>query len=492
MAVCRNQTAPFASASAQRDDDPVHVKDYNGRKYNYQQNNLDRWLKRESGQNRPPSGLQESATEQESWEYRTARKHGLLLPVNPDSSSGDQEVDNRTPEEVRLAEALGAVAKAQPDDHVFATIGDETHTHIGAGSRGVVFAGKDNSYVVKIHTKGFATIQNEAHKLGIIFDTLSKYPSSRIRVPRFWVLLLLDEEAMTVAVPEQYKWYCDFPTGAMKTDRILPLRKDIRDGLIQAYALPKMRNDMSRNRRNVDCLIHLYLGNCSSGPGSISGLRDFKMNLTMMEKLRLPFEEYANSMGQALAAIHWYGGLDARGIKFVLGTAHIVPPERLGDIPNDWEQIRRDLKERNGPCFLRTDMFCLDCDLVEQLCNCGEVCDCNNRKWVDKVVEAFKASPPYFPRPNSANPAASLAWNAFVMGYLESTRKVGAEEPEAVEFAVQFLESVMRECTPCTPDDVMKDDSNPGEDYYWPGDQPEEPSVEKGEDSSNGEDQLNQ
>lgn len=466
MTVCRNQTAPFPSTSLRKDGNPVHVKDYNGRHYNYQQNNLDRWLKRESEQNRPPSDPQEATSQHESWEFCIARKHGLLLPVIPDPLSKDQEVDTRTPDEVKLAKALGTVAQAQSDDRVFAATGKGPYAHIGAGSHATVFSLMDNAVAVKVHTKGTSAMENEAYKHVLIAHSLSKYPSSRIRVPKFRAWFRMDEEQMDPVKAAQVKWYCDLPAEAMLIDRILPLRKEVRDGLIQAYAPAKRQKQMSKDRRNVDCLIHLYLGNCSNGPGPLSGLRDFKMNLTMMDKLRVPFEEYASSMGQALATMHWDTCVDARGIKFVLGTAPIAPPEKQRDLPDTLEQFQKELSERTSRP-LRADMFCLDFDLVEDLCDCQKDCDC--RGDIDKAVEAFKASPPYFPRPNSANPAASLAWNAFVMGYLESTRKVLGEEKKVVELGVQFLERIMRDCPPCTPDDVMKDESNPFEDDHWPG-----------------------
>ena len=107
---------------------------------------------------------------------------------------------------------------------------------------------------------------------------------------------------------------------------------------------------------------------------------------------------YSEIMGETLAMMYWYGGIDANDVEFVL-----APP-------------RVDLsgyKSRTISNVLGDHvMWLLDFDCCNKISL--------DEKGVNKAVVAFLRNDPFYPHPNSSQ----VLWQAFRGQYLQSSSNV--------------------------------------------------------------------
>ncbi|KAB8271165.1 hypothetical protein BDV30DRAFT_228370 [Aspergillus minisclerotigenes] len=108
-------------------------------------------------------------------------------------------------------------------------------------------------------------------------------------------------------------------------ERIFPLPQAVRHALIELFCNPNNVATAKSDASNKDCLVRLFLGRKRYGasrPGGsrVLSLRNYKLHVDQVEELQLDADEYAASMADALAIMHWHTRIDAMDIEFVLGS----------------------------------------------------------------------------------------------------------------------------------------------------------------------------
>ncbi|OAA42874.1 hypothetical protein BBO_04789 [Beauveria brongniartii RCEF 3172] len=78
-------------------------------------------------------------------------------------------------------------------------------------------------------------------------------------------------------------------------------------------------HDMLDAIPNKHCLLRTYLGRMPPKKDKMS-LRNYPLDLAMMESLDLDVQYIADSMGAAFAIMHWGAGINGDDVEFVLGT----------------------------------------------------------------------------------------------------------------------------------------------------------------------------
>lgn len=108
-------------------------------------------------------------------------------------------------------------------------------------------------------------------------------------------------------------------------ERIFPLPEPIRHALIDLFCNPTHATAAKTHPANKDCLVKMIFGRKrfgSSRPGSMFfSLRNYKLHVDQTQLLQLDAEEYATSMADALAVLHWHTKIDGMDIEFALGSS---------------------------------------------------------------------------------------------------------------------------------------------------------------------------
>ncbi|EKV10733.1 hypothetical protein PDIG_24150 [Penicillium digitatum PHI26] len=107
-------------------------------------------------------------------------------------------------------------------------------------------------------------------------------------------------------------------------EQIFPLPDKIRHALIDAFCNPAIASKVKADPADKDCLVRALLGRRRFGvlrPGGsrFSSLRDYKLHVDQVQELGLDAEEYARSMADDLAILHWHTKIDTMDIDFALG-----------------------------------------------------------------------------------------------------------------------------------------------------------------------------
>ncbi|KAI0485354.1 hypothetical protein GGR56DRAFT_663051 [Xylariaceae sp. FL0804] len=184
-------------------------------------------------------------------------------------------------------------------------------------------------------------------------------------------------------------------------ERIFPLPLPVRDSLIEKYC-PKNGQDSARaSKSNKDCLVRPMLGRRKFGGGmSFFSLRNFKLHVNQVEELNLEVDDIAQSMGHAMAVLHWHTGIDALDIEFVLGSSPhedqrvrtAISPERLTNMKpgtSTFEDVTHP-SVNFGQRII--SLWLLDFDA------CRDMPVGPNA--VSQAVKAFLETDPYCPRPS--------------------------------------------------------------------------------------------
>jgi hypothetical protein len=148
-----------------------------------------------------------------------------------------------------------------------------------------------------------------------------------------------------------------------------------------------------------------------------------------MVSLQLPVFQYAESIAQALAVIHWQANVDAFDIEFVLGselshaTSHYpftLPhdPEESTDFTTcqSLDKIEINIDQRT------IRLWVLDFNL----CNCWE----ERSGWehpgmlIDHLVLAFYENDPYYPLPLAEQELDQELWSTFRESYLKKASEI--------------------------------------------------------------------
>jgi hypothetical protein len=200
--------------------------------------------------------------------------------------------------------------------------------------------------------------------------------------------------------------------------RILPIPKLHRDALIEQWCPDGLQYAAKAEPSNADCLIRVYLGanrRPRTRPLRMFQLRNFNLYLDQIKELSQVemYEPMAESMGQALAIMHWKVGIDARDVEFVLGSASTtvdflpVPAARLATLEErftTWHEVEQENVHRRA-----IRLWMLDFN------QCRNITP--DEAGIKTAVDAFFINDPYFPRPLRGDAAEKLLWSKFAQAY---------------------------------------------------------------------------
>ncbi|KAJ5237037.1 hypothetical protein N7489_007128 [Penicillium chrysogenum] len=305
---------------------------------------------------------------------------------------------------------------------------------IGTGSIGKVFEQPGTPWAFKVllidrHTKLWNNYIIHI-RIQESFDALGK-TAGLVEVPRvcwfaskdsnFW-LENLDLFPNESTFPQR-------PREVLCMERVFALPEKIRHALIDVFCNPVNAVKAKSEPKNKDCLVRVFLGRRRFGslrPGGsmFFSLRNYKLHLDQIRELNLDAAEYAISMADALAVLHWHSKIDAMDIEFVLGSSpldrnaarrslSLEDVEKLPPGTSTYEQttnVDQDYKKRTVSLWL------LDFDACTTITMDDE--------GVRHAVEAFLQTEPYCPRPNSQDEYARDLWTMFSRRYVATGEKI--------------------------------------------------------------------
>jgi len=148
-------------------------------------------------------------------------------------------------------------------------------------------------------------------------------------VPRPYLFIGADNRVWWETNAHRFPNDSQTPANLLLSERIMPMPKLIRDALIALYCPAHLKEAQSTNSFNKACLVRVYLGKKKnppqhgSRPATFFTLRNFPLHLNQMTDLGLDVENFARSVADALALMHWIIQVDARDVEFVLGSTPI-------------------------------------------------------------------------------------------------------------------------------------------------------------------------
>ncbi|KAJ6019792.1 hypothetical protein N7499_003110 [Penicillium canescens] len=248
------------------------------------------------------------------------------------------------------------------------------------------------------------------------FQSLSTFP--RIQVPDCYNLVMAADEDWWNRIIKRLPtpWA---PGNCILAERVLPFPKDTMLLVVHSYCSQEIPPDSFLLK---ECLIKPYLGCCQPQeihlePGQqVCSQVDLPLHLYQMKKLGVPeahIKQYARTMAEALAIMHWIGSIDGKGVEFVL-----APP---------WgEAIKADTFSNvlGDHCMWMLDFgLCRDISMDEA--------------GVQQAVKAFWHAEPFYPRPATEDPL----WLEFREQYLRTSEDrleyvflKASKSPSKIEF----------------------------------------------------------
>ncbi|RAQ68677.1 hypothetical protein COH21_013003 [Aspergillus flavus] len=235
-------------------------------------------------------------------------------------------------------------------------------------------------------------------------------------------------------------------------ERIFPLPQPVRHALIELFCNPNNVATAKSDALNKDCLVRLFLGRKRYGASRPGGsrffsLRNYKLHVDQVKELQLDADEYAASMADALAIMHWHTRIDAMDIEFVLGSTpfdhnSVRRPPPLQDIVRLTPGTSTFERTTNTvPNFKKriVSLWMLDFDA------CGPIT--MNTAGVNRAIKAFIENDPYCPRPHTEDAYPEQLWCLFSRRYLETGRKITAGGPSQ-SLPQQFIQGVVAKLSP--------------------------------------------
>ena len=210
--------------------------------------------------------------------------------------------------------------------------------------------------------------------------------------------------------------------GVLISERILPLPKIVRHALIDKYCPQQYREAAIANPINRDCLVRVYLGELRNNrPYMNFNLRNFQLCLDQIPDLELSADDFASTIANTLAVIHFHAELDARDVEFVLGTA---PSFSHSQLPPAAELLRGSPNSGTAPIGTGINsgkrwihLWVLDFN------ECGPIT--MDEEGMEIAADAFYQNAPYCPRPPKAgimsNAQMDYLWAVFRQSYLKSS-----------------------------------------------------------------------
>jgi hypothetical protein len=302
----------------------------------------------------------------------------------------------------------------------------QSFVEIGKGSCGRVFEQIGTTQVVKKAHHKNDDLWNDylMHKrIEEGFDIGRKVENfTPANVPRPFLFIGADNRVWWESNAHRFPSNSQTPANLLLSERIMPMPKLIRDALVALYCPAQLKETQRTNLSNKACLVRVYLGKKKnppqpgSRPPTLFTLRNFPLHLNQMTDLSLDIENFARSMADALALMHWVIKVDARDVEFVLGSTPIESHFRgpsystLSRLPKNTSTIQ----EGKDLTFYKRkiQLWMLDFNQCKPITM--------DEAGVDQAVEAFCINDPYFPRPH----VDLELWKAFSGRYLLSSNRM--------------------------------------------------------------------
>ncbi len=241
------------------------------------------------------------------------------------------------------------------------------------------------------------------------------------------------------------------PRTILCMERIFPLPKPIREALIDKYCPPRIKDQISSNEANKDCLIRPYLGRIKYGGGQhFFSLRNFQLHANQIKDLGMDATELLGGMAHALAVLHWHTKIDANDVEFVLGSSpeeeqsvrSAIPLQRVLTLhPNS---STYEVATHSTVNFTKrvTSLWLIDFD------------DCHNitmdTDGVNQAAKAFIETNHYSPKPSTGNDFIDGLWGQFKARYVEFSDTLlerYMKKPELKNLSRNFIQTVEDLCS---------------------------------------------
>ena len=320
---------------------------------------------------------------------------------------------------------------------------------IGAGTCGIVYEEPGTANAIKLAKTDNLQLWNDytVHSAVVeAFAASSFAKSEELSIPK---CLWFADRTDTRWWSEHVKRFPDparvvLPRDVLCTERILPLPKELRHAIIDQWCPEALRAKAKNEKTNQDCLVRVYLGRRRfprSRPLTVFQLRNFNLWLDMVNELDLTqFTSVAQTMGRALALMHWSVGTDARDVEFVLGSAPTptdipLPAAQIQKMSkgSTWQQATQHNVKRRA-----VRLWMLDFNQCQEITK--------DRAGIDMAVKAFFDNDPYCPRPRGTTAFEQELWKNFSLSYEQAgawALRNGSEEE--MTLPAQFISKLVVE-----------------------------------------------
>lgn len=234
--------------------------------------------------------------------------------------------------------------------------------------------------------------------------------------------------------------------NAIVSEKILPVLASTRRLLIKKFHPDVDEQNAMDSSTNKHCLIRPYLGRrryrdpeADAEPRKrlqAFSLRNFPLHLDQMEQLGLDPGEYAITMADALAFMHWVARVDGNDVEFVLAQ-----PRRPRNTCCPYHRkSSQDAHPHNTSILGSHAMWILDFDLCRDLTF--------DESGVEQACNAFWGNDPWYPRPGRLTTADQRLWDIFEHRFLESSAwNLGTQSAQIKELPRLLMEKIKQVAT---------------------------------------------
>lgn len=274
---------------------------------------------------------------------------------------------------------------------------------IGAGFCGSVWArGSDTSAFKREDGGPERSLKNDFDMHQKVLSSFQLHTAQAIKTKNLTIQI---PKCCRFIPPTDTEWWNEnlpsFPKGhspcnTIQSQRIPPFPETVRAFLVEKYCPLELRGHIMSSDTNKDCLIRPYLGRRRTQQArppkfKAFSLRNYPLHIDQIEEIGISsgdMQQYARSMAEALAIMHWIGEIDGNDVEFVLAPPD---PQAKGTTSNS-------LGEHS--------VWMLDFDLCRMM---------TMDEWgVKQAVIAFWRNDPFYPRPESSH----FLWKTFCDHYL--------------------------------------------------------------------------
>ncbi|KAL1608145.1 hypothetical protein SLS60_003084 [Paraconiothyrium brasiliense] len=228
-----------------------------------------------------------------------------------------------------------------------------------------------------------------------------------------------------------------FPAGysacrALVSERIPKIPRQISDKIVDLFCAGNepLSKFVKNNPDDDACLIRPYLGRrrrnqkdtVSTSRFQRFSLRNVPVHIDQMEALGFDVNNYAATMAEALALMHWGARIDGNDVEFVL-----APPRAAESSPSPLFQ---------SDYLGKHCLWILDFDCCRTLSM--------DEAGVEQACAAFYKNDPFYPRPGGEEADEEL-WKVFKHKFLIASQKIMGRKSNDVTLAERLMERIEEE-----------------------------------------------